>query len=73
MNLAFGVFQHSSLNDQDENKKITNSIFKYILKVASLDENLIVKQKARFMGHIFEYSRDLDLTKFTATTDSQEN
>lgn len=34
---------------------------------------MIVKQKARFMSHIFEYSGDLDLTKFTATTDSQDS
>ena len=42
-------------------------MFKYILKVASLDENLIVKQKARFLNHIFEYKESLDMQKFCPT------
>ena len=42
-------------------------MFKYIMKVASLDENLIVKQKARFLNHIFEYKESLDMQKFSPT------
>lgn len=40
-------------------------MLKYVLKVASLDENLIVKQKSRFLTHIVEYKETIDVTKFT--------
>ena len=36
-------------------------MYKYILKVASLDENLIVKQKARFLCHILENTENLTI------------
>ena len=41
-------------------------MYRYVLKVASLDENLIVKQKARFLSHVLEYREEMDLKKFTA-------
>lgn len=40
-------------------------MLKYVLKVASLDENLIVKQKSRFLAHIFEYKESVEVAKFT--------
>ena len=40
-------------------------MFRYLLKIASLDENLIVKQKARFFNHILEYQEAFDISKFT--------
>ena len=40
-------------------------MFRYVLKIASLDENLIVKQKARFLNHILENKEMFDLGKFT--------
>ncbi len=43
LNLAFTVYQNSTLNDDEPAKKITDQMLKYVLKVASLDENLIVK------------------------------
>ena len=44
-------------------------MFKYVLKVASLDENLIVKQKSRFLSHILEYQESIDLAKFRLAND----
>ena len=40
-------------------------MLRYVLKVAQLDENLIVKQKARFMSHVLEYKDSIDLAKLT--------
>ena len=40
-------------------------MFKYVLKVASLDENLIVKQKARFLLHVQEYKESVDISQFS--------
>jgi len=40
-------------------------MLKYVLKVASLDENLIVKQKARFLTHVHEYKDNVDIAKFS--------
>ena len=34
----------------------------YVLKVAQLDENLIVKQKARFLSHVLEYKDSIDIS-----------
>ena len=40
-------------------------MLKYVLKVASLDENLIVKQKARFLSHVIEYRESFDISKLS--------
>ena len=40
-------------------------MLRYVLKVAQLDENLIVKQKARFMSHVLEYKDSIDLANLT--------
>ena len=40
-------------------------MFRYVLKIASLDENLIVKQKSRFLNHVLEYKEAIDLAKFS--------
>ena len=38
-----------------EHASAADQMFRYLLKIASLDENLIVKQKSRFLNHILEY------------------
>ena len=38
---------------QDETEKVM-AMYKYVLKVATLDENLIVKQKARTLNHLLD-------------------
>ena len=46
---------------------IAEQMFRYVLKIASLDENLIVKQKSRFLNHVLEYKEAIDLAKFSQT------
>ena len=49
-------------------------MLRYVLKVAQLDENLIVKQKARFLSHVIEYKDSIDLSSLlTKTTDEPSN
>jgi len=36
-------------------------IYKYLLKIASLDKNLLVRQKSRFASHVLENREALDL------------
>mmetsp|Transcript_38583 Transcript_38583/g.50571 ORF Transcript_38583/g.50571 Transcript_38583/m.50571 type:complete len:90 (+) Transcript_38583:151-420(+) len=40
-------------------------MLKYVLKVATLDENLIVKQKARFLTHVLEYKEAIEVGNLT--------
>ena len=68
LNLAFNVYQQrgvsGEIGEEEESKDgeaVTEQMLRYVLKVAQLDENLIVKQKARFMSHVLEYKDSIDL------------
>lgn len=37
-------------------------MYKYVLKVATLDENLIVKQKARILTHLLDNQETIKLS-----------
>lgn len=43
--------------------EVMQQIYKYLLKVASLDKSLLVRQKARLFQNVFDNSKDYILNE----------
>ena len=58
LNLAQCVMQHQEQEPETDTKTAdtekVKAMYKYVLKVGTLDENLIVKQKARMLTHLLD-------------------
>jgi len=66
LNLAQCVMQHQDGQPEAEGKEADTekvlAMYKYVLKVATLDENLIVKQKARILTHLLDNQETIKLS-----------
>lgn len=74
LNLAFSIYENETCkkgaqSSRADEAQITEQMLRYVLKIAQLDENLIVKQKARFFSHAFEYRDSIDLSALTQEPD----
>jgi hypothetical protein len=57
MNLGCKVMLKNESDDK------IREIFEYLLKIASYDKNLVIRQKARVLTYIFNPENKLDLSK----------
>ena len=48
---------------KNESDDKIREIFEYLLKIASYDKNLVIRQKARVLTYIFNPENKLDLSK----------